>query len=91
MTKVKSKKEVIEKVHKEKKHFFCDAVDLCHLKNSELEQKFKKKGRCVRRGDVVKDVPGSYAVFTEQASDAVSAYTQVLLEDGPKMFETSQV
>ena len=43
----------------------------CHLKNSELEPKFQKyKGRVVPRGDIVKDDPGSYAVFTEQGSSA---------------------
>ena len=90
-------------------------MDLCHLKNSELEPHFQKyKGRVVLRGDVVKDDSGSYAVFTEQgssasqmtaakvmevisrlpgnagqAADAVSAYTQVKMEDAPKLFENS--
>ena len=81
-------------------------MDLCHLKNSELEPQFQKyKGRVVLRGDIVKDDSGSYAVFTEQgssasqmtaakviarlpgctgqAADAVSAYTQVKMEDAP--------
>ena len=79
----------------------------CHLKNAELETKHQKyQGRVVRRGDIVKDDSGSYAVFTEQglsasqrtaakimdiisrlpgcdgqAADAVSAYTQVQMED----------
>ena len=64
------------------------------------------------RGDIVKDGPGSYAVFTEQGSsasemtaakvmdiisrlpgcagqeaDAVSAYTQVDMEDAPKLIK----
>ena len=40
------------------------------------------------RGDVVKDDSGSYAVFTEQGfqADAVSAYTQVKMEDAHKLF-----
>ena len=46
-------------------------MDLCHLKNSELEPQFQKyKGRVVLRGDIVKDDSGSYAVFTEQRSSA---------------------
>ena len=46
-------------------------MDLCHLKNSELEPQFHKyKGRVVLRGDIVKDDSGAYAVFTEQGSSA---------------------
>ena len=46
-------------------------MDLCHLKNAELEAKHQKyKGRVVLRGDIVKDDSGSYAVFTEQGSSA---------------------
>ena len=40
-------------------------MDICHLKNAELEQKFQKdNGRVVLRGDI------AYAVFTEQGSSA---------------------
>ena len=46
-------------------------MDICHLKNAELEGKHPKyKGRIVLRGDIVKDDSGSYAVFTEQGSSA---------------------
>ena len=46
-------------------------MDLCHLKNSELEPQYQKyNGRIVLRGDIVKDDSGSYAVFTEQGSSA---------------------
>ena len=46
-------------------------MDLCHLKNSELEPQFQKyKGRVVLLADIVKDDSGSYAVFTEQGSSA---------------------
>ena len=46
-------------------------MDVCHLKNAELEAKHKKyKGRVVLPGDIVKDDSGSYAVFTEQGSSA---------------------
>ena len=72
LTKVRSKKEVIDKartsgaaVH------FASLMDICHLKNAELEAKHQKyKGRVVLRGDIVKDNSGSYAVFTEQGSSA---------------------
>ena len=88
-------------------------MDICHLKNAELEAKHQKhNGRVVLRGDIVKDDSGSYAVFTEQgslasqmtaakvmdiisrlpgcdgqAADAVSAYTQVKMEDAPKILK----
>ena len=88
-------------------------MDICHLKNAELEAKHQKyKGRVVLRGDIVKDDSGSYAVFTEQgssasqmtaakvmdiisrlpgsagqAADAVSAYTQVKMEDAHKLLK----
>ena len=114
LTKVKSKKEVIDEartsgatVH------FASLMDICHLKNAELEAKHQKyKGRVVLRGDIVKDNSGSYAVFTEQgssasqmtaakimdiisrlpgcdgqAADAVSAETQVKMEDAHKLLK----
>ena len=117
LTKVRSKKQVIDKarmsgatVH------FASLMDICHLKNAELEAKHQKyKGRVVLRGDFVKDFSGSYAVFTEQgssasqmtaakimdifsrllgcdgqAADAVSAYTQVQMEDASTIIENSQ-
>ena len=47
------------------------ALDICYLKNAELETKhLKYKGRVVLRGDIVKDDSGSYAVFTEPGSSA---------------------
>ena len=50
---------------------FASLIDICHLKNAELETKDRKyKGRVVLRGDIVKDDSGSYAVFTEQGSSA---------------------
>ena len=92
---------------------FASLMDICHLKNAELEAKHQKyKGRVVLRGDVVKDNSGSYAVFTEQgssaskmtaakimeiisrlpgcdgqAADAVSAYTQLKMEDAHKLLK----
>ena len=115
MTKVRSKKEVIEEarmsgatVH------FASFMNICHLKNAELEAKHQKyKGGVVLRDDIVKDDSGSYAVFNEQgssvsqmtaakimdiisrlpgfdglAADAVSAYTQVKMEDAHKLLKS---
>ena len=70
LTKVRSKKEVIDEartlgatVH------FASLMDICHLKNAELEARHQKfKGRVVLRGGIVKDDSGSYVVFTEQGS-----------------------
>ena len=72
LTKVSSKSEVIDeaKTNGSKVHF-ASLMDICHLKNAELEAKHQKyKGRVVLRGDIVKDDSGSYAVFTEQESSA---------------------
>ena len=92
---------------------FASLMDICHLKNAELETKHQKfKGRVVLRGDIVKDDSGSYAVFTEQgssasqmtaakvmdiisrlpgcagqAADEVSVYTQVKMEEAPKLLK----
>ena len=50
---------------------FASLMDICHLKNAELEAKHQKyKGRVVLRGDIVKDDSGSYAIFAEQRSSA---------------------
>ena len=114
LTKVRSKKEVIDEARtKDAKDHFVSLMDICHLKNAELEAKRQKyKGRVVLRDGIVKDDFGSYAVFTEQgssvsqmttaktmdsisrlpvcagqAADAVSAYTQVKLEDTPKLLK----
>ena len=64
--------EVIEEArHKYVKVNFASLMDICQLKNSELEKKHQKyKGRVVLLGDIVKDDSGSYAVFTEQGSSA---------------------
>ena len=114
LTKVRSKKEVIDEARtKGAKVHFASLMDICPLKNVELETKHQKyKGRVVLRGDIVKDDSGSYAVFTEQgssasqltaakvmdiisrlpgcagqAADAVSASTQVQMEDAPKLLK----
>ena len=92
-------------------------MDICHLKNAELEPKHQKyKGRVVLQRDIVRYDSGAYAEFTEQgssaskmttakvmdviarlpryagqATDAVSAYTHVKMEDVPRLLENSRV
>ena len=68
--KVRNTKEVIDEARtKGAKVHFASLMDICHLKNAELEAKHQKsKCRVVLRGDIVKDDSGSYAVFTEQGS-----------------------
>ena len=73
LTKVKSKKQVIDEARTSGAtvHFASLVIDICHLKNAELEANHQKyKGRVVLRGDIVKDNSASYAVFTEQGSSA---------------------
>ena len=72
LTKVRSKKEVIEEAMNNcRKVHFASLMDLCHLKDSELEPRIQKyKGRVVLRGDIVKDDSGSCAVLSEQGSSA---------------------
>ena len=54
-------------------------MDLCHLKNSELKQKFQIfQGRVVLRGDVAKDDSSSTAVFTEQGSPRPQKFRSLL-------------
>ena len=66
LTKVRNKNELIAEARKEDKTVqFASLLDLCHLKNGELEPQIQKyKGRVVLRDDFVKDDSGSYAVFT---------------------------
>ena len=72
LTKVNSKKQVIDEARtKGATVHFASLMDICHLKNAELEAKHQKyKGRVVLRSDLVKDDSESYAVFTEQGSSA---------------------
>ena len=50
--------------HKEKKQVhFAPLMDICHLKNAELESKHQKyKRRVVLWGDNAKDDSGAYAI-----------------------------
>ena len=68
LTKVRSKSEVIDEARtKGEKVHFASLMDICHLKNVELEAKHHNyKGRVILRGDIVKEDSGSYAVFAEQ-------------------------
>ena len=63
LTKVRSKSKVIDEARtKGIKIHFASLMDICHLKNAELEAMHQKyKGRVVFRGDIVKDDSGSYA------------------------------
>ena len=64
LTKVRSKKEVIDEARTSgAKVHFASLMDICHLKNVELEAKHQNyKGRVVLREDFAKDDSGSYAV-----------------------------
>ena len=68
LTKVRSQSEVIDEARtKGTKVHFASLMQICHLKNADLETKHQKyKGRFVLRSDIVKDDSSSYAVFTEQ-------------------------
>ena len=70
LTKVRSKSQVVDEARtKDAKVHFASLMDICHVKNAELETKHQKyKGRVVLQGDIVKDDSGSYAVFTEKGS-----------------------
>ena len=70
LTKVRNTSAVIDEARtKGIKVHFASLMDLCHLKNAELETRHEKyKGRVVFRGDIVKDDSGSFAVFAEQGS-----------------------
>ena len=65
LTKVSNGVEVIDEARKDVKTVhFASSMDLCHLKNSELELKHRNyKGRAVLRGDIVTDNSCSYAVI----------------------------
>ena len=81
ITKVGSKKEVIDEARTKGARVHFALMDICHLKNAELEAKHQKyKGRVVLRGDIVKDDSGSYAVFTEQGSSACQMTAAIVMD-----------
>ena len=72
LTTDRSKTEVIDEARASSATVhFASLMDICQLKNAELQGKHHKyKSRVVLRGDIVKDDSGSYAVFTEQGLSA---------------------
>ena len=59
LTKVRSKTEIDEARTSGAKVHLASLMDMCHLKNAELEAKHHKyKGRVVLRGDIVKTIQG---------------------------------
>ena len=82
LTKVKSKKQVIDEARTSGATIhFASLMDICHLKNAELEAKHQKmKGRIVLPGDILTDDSGSYAVFTEQGSPASQMTTAKIMD-----------
>ena len=62
LDKVKNKKQIIDEVRTSGATVHsASLMDICHLKNAELEAKHQKyKGRVVLRGDIVKDSSGFY-------------------------------
>ena len=57
-------------------HHFASSMDICHLKNAVLEA-------AANIMDIISRLPGCDG----QASDAVSAYTQVKMEDAHKLLK----
>ena len=68
----KEQKRSHQKGTEEERTVHCAApMDICHLKNSELEPKFKNtEGRVLLQSDTVRDESGFYALFTEHGSSA---------------------
>ena len=66
-----------------KKVRFASLMDICLLKNAELEPKLQKyEGRVVLWGsDTVKDDSGACAVFTEQGSSASQMTAATIMDD----------
>ena len=112
LTKVRGKKEVIDEARTKGEKIHCASLmDICHLKNAELETKHQEsKGRVVLRGDIVKQYSlnkdhrhlkcqqqKSWIIISRlprcagQAEDAVSAHTQVKMEDAPTSLKNSKI
>ena len=66
LEKVKRKKVLILEAQRDKKKsHFATLMDICHLKNADLEPKLQKcQGRVVLRWDILKDDSGAFAAFT---------------------------
>ena len=78
--KSKANKRLLSRHRKEGKTVhFATLMNLCHIRNSEWDNKFQKyKGRVALRGDVLKADADSYVVFTEQGSSASHIAAKVL-------------
>ena len=90
LTRVRNTKEVIDESRTKGRGVnFASLMDICHLKNLELEPQCQKyKRRVVLRGDIVKDDPGSCAVFT--GTRIVSVTNDSRKSDG-HYFKTSRM
>ena len=56
-------------------------MDICHLRNAELEPKFQKyKAQAVLRGDIVEDDSRTHAVFTEEGLYACQVIAAKVME-----------
>ena len=72
LTSVAEKVDVVKRYRKaDEKVHFGTLRSLCHEKHSELPlDRRVYKGRVVFRGDIVKDIDGWYAVFSEQGTSS---------------------
>ena len=69
---------------------FGKLMDICHLKNAELEPKYQKyEGpvKVVLRADIVKHDSGSYAVFTEEGSSASQMTAAKVMDVFARLFD----
>ena len=98
-TKLRAKKGIILEARRDKKKVhFATLIDICHLKNAEFDMVndgsgayvvFTERGSSASQIDCCKS-DGRHCEITGyagQAADAVSAYTQVKMEDASRMLE----
>ena len=61
-------------------------MDICHIKNAELEAKHQKYKRSICTPcDIVKDNSGFYALFTEQGSSASQMTAAKIMDIIPRL------
>ena len=89
---VKSREEVILEAQRDKKNVhFVALMEICHLKNVELEPILPKyKGRVVLQGNIVKDNSEACAVFTEQGSSASQMTAAKVMDGGFRAWPTDK-
>ena len=87
--KSQKQKDVIAEARSDgRKLHFVSLVDLCHLKNSELNHNFRNiKVESYSEVTEVMDIISRQPGCDGQAADAVSAYTQVRMEDAPALLK----